>query len=277
MKEEIRRKRHQKVLEIIVRNYTIETEPVSSGLIARHLGLSSATVRHIMMELEELGLIRQPHISAGRVPTNKGYRTYVDSLLELEGFMEFSRGGIDEDLPYLRSGSIEDVISKGLQLCSRLTSQACVALFPTLKIKQHIIEKLEEKARDSLALLYDFTDRLYLDGTHYLVEQPEFKEAAKIGSVLKILEDKKELLQILEEDLKEGGLKIRIGSENSLSEFCECTIITANYNIDDDIPGTLGIIGPMRMEYERVIPTVGRIADSISRFFSETAHSQERT
>ena len=269
MREELKAERQKKVLEIIVRFYTTTAEPVGSNMVSKEIGLSSATIRHIMFELEEMGLIWQPHISAGRIPTDKGYRTYVDSLMELGEFLESGREDIDYAISSLRSNSIEDVILKGLQLCSKITSQACVALFPTLKIKERLIETLKKEARDILTSLYDFEDRIYLDGTHFLAEQPEFKDAEKISSVLKILEDKRWLLDILEEDLKESGIKVHIGGENKVSEFDNCTLITVSYDVEDNIRGSLGIIGPMRMQYVKIIPIVNRVAESITKQFNQ--------
>lgn len=266
MREEFKKDRQRKVLEMIIRYHITTAEPIGSYLISKEIGLSSATIRNIMFELEELGLIWQPHTSAGRMPTDKGYRAYVDSLMELKEFLEFGKGYPEDAISYLRSSSIEDVILKGLQFCSRVTSQTCIA---TLKIEKHLIERFEDKIKDILTSLYDFEGRLYLDGTHYLVEQPEFKDIEKISSVLKILEDKKGLLEILEEDVKNKGIKVHIGSENKALGFDQCTLITANYDLEDDISGSLGIIGPMRMEYQKVIPTVGRVAELISELFSE--------
>ncbi len=269
MREEAKRARQKRVLRVVVRFYTNTAEPVSSSLISKELELSSATVRNIMFELEKLGLLWQPHISAGRIPTDRGYRIYVDSLMEEGGILESNKGYMDDTILCLRSNSIEDVILKASQLCSRITAQTGLALFPTLKIREYLIERLEDKIKDILTHLYDFEDKLHLDGTHYLIEQPEFKDAQKISSVLRILEDKRGLLEILGEDLKDEGVKVHIGSENSALGFDECTLITANYAIDENITGTLGVIGPMRMDYRNVIPTVSRIAESISRIFEE--------
>lgn len=261
--------RQKRVLELIVRYHIDTAEPIGSQVIARDMELSSATIRNIMYELEEHGLIWQPHASAGRIPTDRGYRVYVDSLMETKDLLNSVRGDLCETVDRLKADSLEDVLLKGLHLCSESTSQACMAFFPTLKIKARLVEKLEERLRTILTSLYDFEDRLYLDGTHYLIEQPEFKDIEKVKSVLKVLEDKKGLLEILEENVTSGGIKVYIGSENRSLEFDQCTIITANYSLEGGITGTLGVIGPMRMEYESIIPKISGIAYSISRLFGE--------
>lgn len=269
IKDDARTDRQKKVLDIVIRHYTSTAEPVGSHLVSEQIGLSSATIRHIMFELEEQGLLSQPHISAGRVPTGKGYRVYVDSLMSAEEFLNYANYNADSLKDYLKSTSIEDVVSRGLQLCSRLTSHTCMVLFLNLKLRNYLIDMLEEKIRSILEYLYDFEDRVYLDGTHHLFEYPEFKDFEKISSVLKILEDKKSLMEILEDDLKNDGIKVHIGSENRVSEFCECTLITSNYSLEGKIVGALGIFGPMRMKYEEVIPTVNSITESMSRLLSE--------
>ncbi|NQT06453.1 MAG: hypothetical protein HQ575_02830 [Candidatus Omnitrophica bacterium] len=250
MRFEAKKDRQKRVLDMIVRYHTSTTEPVGSGMISKEMGLSSATIRNIMSELEELDLIRQPHTSAGRIPTDKGYRFFVNSLMETSDFSERLNYDTDEQISLLRSSSLEDVISKALHLCSMLTAQAGVAFFPSIEIN-------EERSR------------FYFDGAHYLAEHPEFRDISKICSVLRILEERDNLLEILMEDVKDSGIKLHIGSENKITDFKECTIITANYSIDEDVAGTLGVIGPMRMEYEKVIPTLSSITDSISRLLEE--------
>jgi transcriptional regulator of heat shock response len=268
IRENDKTQRQRDVLRLIVKHHIATAEPIGSSSIARDMGLSSATIRNIMFELEETGLIFQPHASAGRLPTDMGFRSYVNGLIESD-LLETPKDPADETLYYLRSNSIEDVLLRGLELCSRMTSQTCVAVLPTLRIKERLVEKLEERLKDALASLYDFDDRLYMDGAHYLAEQPEFRDIDKISAVLKMLGDKKRLMEVLEKNAKEGSITIHIGSENGSPSMGQCTLITANYGVEDDITGTLGIIGPTRMEYRRVIPAVRSIATSISRLFEE--------
>ena len=261
--------RQKNVLDMVIKYHIGTAEPVGSHSISDCMGLSSATIRNIMYDLEEMGLIRQPHTSAGRVPTSKGYRQYVDSLLEEKAFLESGPETLDEAISLSGSRSIEDIIVKCLQLCSKATSQTCIALFPTLKLREYLREGIAGDTRSTLSSLYDFEDRLYFDGAHYLATYPEFRDAETICNVLKALEDRRALLDILEEDSKDIGVKVHIGNENKVSGFNRCTLITANYSLDDNINGSLGIIGPMRMEYEKVIPVVNSIAETISEFLDE--------
>ncbi len=262
-------RRQRDVLHLIVSYHIATAEPVGSSVIAKDIGISSATVRNIMFQLEEAALIYQPHASAGRLPTDRGFRLYVDNLLEESQLLKAPGHPAGETVCYLKSDSIEDVLLKGLELCSRITSQACMAVLPALSIKERLLERAEQRLRDVLISLYDFDDRLYFDGAHYLAEQPEFRDAGKIGAVLKILEDRKHLIKVLADSAREGGITVHIGSENDAPYMEWCTLITATYGVEDDITGALGIIGPTRMEYRRIIPAVSTIAASISRLFEE--------
>ena len=261
--------RQKRVLELIVRHHVDTAEPVGSIVIAKEMGLSSATIRNIMFELEEAGLIRQPHTSAGRVPTEKGYRAYVDLLLE-SGPVPGARDHMGGDLfGEERPESIEDAVLRAVEHCSRQTSQTCIGFIPIMKIRERFMENAEERMRGMLASLYDLGDRLYLDGAHHLVEKPEFSDKGKIVAVMRILENRQGLLDILEENVKVRGITIYIGSENRGLGFQECSLVTANYFLEDGIAGTLGILGPMRMEYHSVIATVSEIAGSVSRLLRE--------
>ncbi len=242
MRKEQKSDRQKRVLEMVVRHYAATAEPVGSMLVSKDMGLSSATIRNIMYELEEMGFITHPHTSAGRIPTDKGYRLYVDSLLEADEFPTLEEAYMEETLSRIMSSSIEDVILNGLQLCSQTTSQTCLALFP-----------------------HELDQRLYYYGAYLLVEQPEFQNVQKISCVLKALEEKKGLLELMGQDLRSNGVKVHIGNENNALGLGECTLITANYGADDKTTGSLGIIGPMRMEYDKVIPAVNSIAVSMTR------------
>jgi len=144
--------RRKKILQSVVEMYVETAAPVSSQAVTERLRsrLSAATVRNLMHELDELGLIWQPHTSAGRIPSAKGYRLYVDSLL---GSGEFPIEDIDAGvLTYQKSDSIEDVILRGMHLCSEATSQASLAFFPSLKIGERLVERLEERLTGMFAL-----------------------------------------------------------------------------------------------------------------------------
>ena len=231
-------KRQEAVLELIVSHYVETAEPVGSRFVARKLGLSSATIRNVMADLEDLGLITQPHTSAGRTPTDKGYRFFIDSLMHIKNINErMARSVKDEYNQVMRS--LEDVLERTSHLMSSLTNYVGVTLFN----QYH---------------------KLYLDGTSHIIEQPEFKDFKKLYIILKSLEEKRDILDLLNGDSADDSLKIHIGSENQFNYLSECSVVTRGYKVRGKPSGRLGVIGPKRMVYEKVIPAVEFLADTVS-------------
>lgn len=233
------KKRHEDVLAIIVRRYVETAEPVGSRFVSRKLGLSSATIRNVMADLEDMGLITQPHTSAGRAPTDRGYRYYIDSLMRIKSINDQTRHTIQEE--YDRTlRSIEDVMERTSHLVSHLTNYVGITML-------------------------DQYDKLYLDGASHIIEQPEFnKDLRKLHSIIKFLEEKRELLALLRNDFAEEHLVIHIGKETGFSYLHECSIVTRGYKVKGKVSGKVGVIGPKRMVYEKVIPTVEILADTVT-------------
>ncbi|NQU94957.1 MAG: hypothetical protein HQ549_01825 [Candidatus Omnitrophica bacterium] len=234
--------RQNRVLEAIVRTHIASAMPVGSKHISKILGLSSATIRNVMFELEKDGYIRQPYTSAGRIPTDLGYRRYVDSLMEItllpqdDIFSEMRRYVNEKRL-------LEDVIEAASHVVSKITNYTGIALSPN--------------------------NRVYFEGTYHMLEQPEFKASSMVLDFLKIVEEKNELAQIMNQDLGEEGTVIHIGRENMFNGLRECTIITATYKFKNHVSGNVGIIGPMRMRYEEIVPVVGELARMTTEVLEE--------
>jgi len=226
--------RKNRVLESIIRTHTGSALPVGSKYIARKLGLSSATIRNVMFELEREGYIKQPHTSAGRVPTDLGYRKYVDNMASSkksrpQGFFAQLKRRIIGKKFY------EEIIEELSSTISRVTRYTGIALSPGHK--------------------------LYFDGTYHMLEHPEFAHTALARDFLRILEEKDGFLRVLTEDLDGAGTKIRIGRENTFEELKECSMVTSTYTFRRRISGNIGIIGPMRMKYDEIVPVVEELAD----------------
>ena len=237
------KKRQEEVLSLIVKRYVETAEPVGSRFIAKQLGFSSATIRNVMSDLEELGYITHPHTSAGRIPTDKGYRYYIESLMHLKavnGAMALSIK--DEYAPAMRS--LEEVLQRTSHLISNLTNYVGLTLFS----EYH---------------------KLYLDGASHIVEQPEFKDFKKLYYILKCLEEKRDIVDLLTNDFDTDKLTIHIGKENRNSPLSECSIVTRGYKVKGKVSGRLGVIGPKRMLYEKVIPTVEYLADAVTELLEE--------
>lgn len=234
--------RQNRVLEAIVKTHIETALPVGSKYIARVLGLSSATIRNAMSRLEKEGFVRQPYTSAGRIPTDLGYRKYVDNMQRLS---ELPETDIFSHVRQLISEKrfFEEVIEATSQAISEITNYTGIALSPN--------------------------NRLYFDGTYHMLEQPEFMELGMARNFLKILEEKDELMQIMNRDLEAKGTIIHIGRENRFEELQKCTIITATYKFRDHVSGNIGVIGPMRMKYEEVVPIVESLAEMTTEALEE--------
>lgn len=235
--------RQEEVLSLIVKRYVETAEPVGSRYVSKQLGLSSATIRNVMADLEESGYITHPHTSAGRTPTDKGYRYYIESIMRVKSVNDTTARSIKGEYDHTMI-SLEDVLQRTSHLISNLTNHVGLALFS----EYH---------------------KLYLDGTSHIVEQPEFRDLKKLHHMLKCLEEKQMILDLLSEDFDDDRLTIHIGRENRSGSFSECSIVTRGYKVKGKVSGRLGVIGPKRMVYEKVIPTVEYLADSVSEMLEE--------
>lgn len=237
-----RETRRNNVLEAIINIHIMTAIPVGSKYISQLLGLSSATIRHVMFELEEQGYVRQPYTSAGRVPTDLGYRKYVDNIMSIKR-LEENDTLLEIGQHITKKRFFEEVIEAVSSAISRITNYTGIALSPN--------------------------NRLYLDGTYHMLEYPEFSKLDLARDFLKIMEEKNELLRIMSQDLGANGTTIHIGRENIFDELRECTIVTSAYRIKNCISGNIGVIGPMRMRYEEIVPLVERLAEITTKTLEE--------
>ncbi len=237
-----REKRKNKVLEAIIKAHVESALPVGSKYIARILDLSSATIRNVMIELEKGGYITHPYTSAGRIPTDLGYRRYVDSMMPVRGIMH--KKILSRLREYVnRKKFFEEIIEEASYAISRITKYTGIALSPN--------------------------NRLYFDGTYHMLEQPEFRELDTARDFLRVIEEKRELARIMNRDMASNGIVIRIGRENVYEELRGCAIITATYKFRERASGSVGIIGPMRMRYEEVVPVVEHLAEMTTEALEE--------
>lgn len=235
--------RNGEVLSLIVKRYVETAEPVGSRFVAKQLGLSSATIRNVMSDLEELGYITHPHTSAGRTPTDKGYRYYIDSLMHLKTVNDTTALSVKNEYTHTMR-SLEEVLERTSHLISNLTNYVGITLFSEYQ-------------------------KLYLDGTSHIVEQPEFRDFKKLYHILRHLEERRDLLDLLAGDFGTDTITIHIGKENRFNYLSDCSIVTRGYKVKGKPSGRLGVIGPKRMVYEKVIPTVEYLADAVSELLEE--------
>ena len=335
--------RREKILRIVINNYITSGSPVSSRTICTKykLGLCPASIRNIMADLEERGFITHLHTSAGRIPTDKGYRFYVDKLLETAGLTSQEQSNINRE--YLAKQLVlEEVMQKTSRLLSNFTHYAgivsqpeikktcfkriqftllnqkkvCVTLITNtgitktsvvnfdFKIDQEEIRKIQNfmnaHLEDTLLInvktklrkmmiqernsffnilkqsmelidsssIIDEKMRFYLEGLSNFLNFPEFNNSDMIHSLIKLLDEKATLTSLVREVMRadDGNRKIRvfIGKENPDNFMNNCAIVLGTYEIDNQIIGGLGIIGPKRMDYGKAIATVEYVSNMLS-------------
>ena len=330
------------ILKAIIKNYMETGEPVGSRTISKlpELNLSSATIRNEMSDLEEMGYILQPHTSAGRIPSDKGYRFYVDEILrekeiETEEF---------KDLMFKKVDRLETLLKQLAKIIARDTNYAAMISGPSIhsnkvkflqlskmdrfklllvtvaegniinnkiididseisdseilnlnllintslngltieEINLGIMNKLRADAgvygdivdkvlREVAAVFESATDNLeiYTSGTTNIFKYPEISDREKASRLVNAFEEKDKLKEILS-DVNEGcenGVKVYIGNEVPVSDMKDLSVVTANYEIGEGLRGTIGIVGPKRMDYEKVLKTIRTVMASLDERF----------
>lgn len=340
------RKMH--ILQAITDDYIATAEPVGSRTIARRyrLGVSPATIRNEMSDLEELGYLEQPHTSAGRIPSDKGYRFYVDVLMDRAEVPREERDRMRQEV-LARQRAMEEMIHRAARILSLLTQYTAVVLAPRISrtairrfhlssiderhvlvvvvtdpgfVQHHIVEmphsisdeelaRLSQKINDRVvgkswreitrSLLSDLREELeparlyeevvdqvmrsldtqggekvYLDGTLHLFEQPEFHDVERAKALLSFLEQEEAVAAILSEVARHSGTSVIIGKEHRRVEMQGCSMVAANYRIREQVIGTVGVVGPTRMDYSRVVAIVNVLADSLSDILTALSHRE---
>ena len=331
--------RGKRILEAVIEDYIATAEPVGSRTITRShaLALSPATVRNVMSELEERGLLISPHTSSGRIPTDKAYRLYVNSILEVKHIARDNREEIQRRCR-LAGKDLGQVLQETSRLLSSTSSYMGVVMAPRLaanvfhqmefvklasrrilaimvsqngsvqnrliqteeeilpedlvrmanylnellqgltiaQVRERLVQEMQsEKVRydDMMAKALSLSEQtistdgpeLFLEGQANILEQPEFADAGKMREIFRAFEKKSLLLDLLDRSMLADGVQIFIGSESHLLKMEGMSLITSTYMTGKDTVGVLGVIGPTRMGYGRVIPIVDYTAKLISR------------
>lgn len=252
--------RKSKILEAVIDLYIRSAEPVGSKAVADtcSLGVSSATIRSEMAILEEMGLLVQPHTSAGRVPTDQGYRYYVDGLRERLSLAEGEAMRLQTMLSELRRLENEDMMR---QVSSMLSNRTCAI---------------------SLVMSPGDSRRIYFWGISQLLHQPEFGDVRRVEILVDLLEGDFRLADILSEEIETVAVPasfddpvgrrvhVRIGSENRYAELAGMSLVAAEYSRHGEPGGIVGLIGPTRMDYGTAIPMVDFTARSLSRLLGDS-------
>lgn len=339
------------ILQAIINNYIETAEPVGSRTIAKkyNLGISSATIRNEMSDLEEMGFILQPHASSGRIPSDMGYRLYVDHLMQKKELGE-------EEQRYLQSlisrdiSQIDYLMEESAKALSMLTNYTTIISEPKGQrarikqirllpldsvsillviategnfIKNHVIKMGEVPSEEKIfeigiclnrllqgcALreidaplvarlqesLWEYREllppilkaieatmrsadkvQLHMSGTKNILAFPEFADIQKAKSLFQALEEKDVLVTLLEES-KNNDLQVLIGSENTVQSMQDCSVITATYKMGDSTRGTIGIVGPTRMDYSQVISVLNGMVQNIEKVLKNLSDGDKNT
>ncbi len=336
--------RKVKILQAIIRNYLETGEPVGSRTISKYtdLNLSSATIRNEMSDLEEMGYILQPHTSAGRIPSDKGYRLYVDTMMEQKDRK------IEEmkEVMVQKEDKMDQLLKQVAKLLAVNTNYASMITTPTIHtnklkfiqlsrvdvnqllavvvvegnvIKNNIIHTAEELDDETLLklnillnthlnglaleeinlgmisslkqqagihseIVADVIDAIaesihaeedlevYTSGANNIFKYPELADQQKASSIINTFEEKQLLTELVQENLSDDnntGIQVYIGEETPIQSMKDCSVVTATYELGEGMRGTIGIIGPKRMDYDKVIGTLKTITHQLDDLYKK--------
>lgn len=335
--------RKQKILQAIIRNYMETGEPVGSRTISKYsdLNLSSATIRNEMSDLEEMGYIVQPHTSAGRIPSDKGYRLYVDRILEEKNHEVQEL----KDLMIERTDKMEQVLKQVVKVLAANTNYATMVSAPTYhrnklkfiqlskvnatqiltvimiegnivrnkvidvtkeldqetvlklnillnsvlnglsieEINLAMIQNLKEQAGihselvgsviDAVAEVIHSEDEveIYTSGATNIFRYPELSDNGKASELISTFEEKQQLSDLVNQTLENSdskGIQVYIGQETPIQSMKDCSVVTATYELGEGLQGTIGIIGPKRMDYENVLKTLKTLTEQLDEIYN---------
>ncbi len=335
--------RDREILKDVILTHILSAEPVSSRSVAKHgkLGLSAASIRNVMADLEEWGYLMQPHTSAGRVPTSAAYHLFIGSMMEARAVPARERRYIQESL---KADGADELMGNASHLLSELSSQVgivvtpamgetvlravdfipvsgrkvlCVVVSSTGFIDNKVIEIEEELSREELVRISNYLtgsfgghtlreirerllrmmveeraqmDRVLartielaraglavggvpgvvVDGTSTLLSKPELYDVQRVRRTFEAFADKARLVKILNQCLQGGGVRVLIGEDSDLTSELDFSVVGTAYSVGDRPLGTLGIVGPSRMDYETIIPLVTFLGETLSQALAET-------
>ena len=335
-------RRKLQILQAVIQDYISSGEPVGSRTIAKKygMGISPATIRNEMSDLEEMGYLQQPHTSAGRIPSDKAYRLYVDKLMETRNLTPDEAQRIRE-ICNQKTTEIEEIIEQVANILSDINNYTSVVLGP--RLNKVLIRRIELIAidrqyalllvvtsagiiKDTLIRIPDNIDAgylerisnmltkyyrdktfadvnikhatdlqkelmrqkefirnildaltnsiankrqsdIYLGGTANIFNFPEYQDIIKARDFLNLMENK-DILYNLFSQYEEDDVVIVIGTENEYNEMQDCSVVMGTYSIGDKVLGSMGLIGPTRMEYSKVVSIMRHVGESVSNYLT---------
>ena len=334
--------RKLKILQAVIRNYLETGEPVGSRTISKYtdLNLSSATIRNEMADLEELGYILQPHTSAGRIPSDKGYRLYVDHMmLEKEKEVEEMKSMLLE-----KEVKMEHLLKQAARVLANNTNYATLISAPTVHhnkvkfiqlsrvdarqllavivvegnvIRNNILETEEALDDETIlklnmllntnlnglsideinlgmitamkqtagihseivndvidavaeAIRADEDLQIYTSGANNIFRYPELSDGQRASEIISTFEEKKQLTELVQgtlADERNTGIQVYIGEEMPMANMKDCSVVTATYELGSGMKGTIGVIGPKRMDYEKVVDALKTMKKQMDQLY----------
>lgn len=336
--------RKKRILQAIIRNYLETGEPVGSRTISKYtdLNLSSATIRNEMADLEEMGYILQPHTSAGRIPSDKGYRLYVDAMMEekekeleeLKEMMIEKEDKMDHLLKQVakllavntnyatmisapavhknklkfiqlsrvdRNQLLAVIVMEGnviknniLHVTEELNDETLLKLNILLntnlngmaleEINLGIISLMKQQAGPHSEIVAEVIDaiaegikaeedlQIYTSGANNIFKYPELADNQKASEIINTFEEKQMLTELVQErlaDEENTGIQVYIGDETPIQTMKDCSVVTATYELGEGMRGTIGIIGPKRMDYDKVVSTLKTITHQLDDLYKD--------
>ncbi|MFQ5867721.1 MAG: heat-inducible transcriptional repressor HrcA [bacterium] len=336
--------RKKKILQVVIRHYVRTARPVASRMIVKDYDfpLSSATVRNVLAELEEEGYLTHPYTSAGRIPTDKGYRFYVDRLMEVQELTHKEERRIEREYPGKRKG-LEEIMRRTSKMLSLISHHAGFILGPTLDrsflkhielvplgekrilavlvtrvglirhktiqlnydLKRNRLYKISKLLNDKLSGLSLFQmkeemnriieqesdeylnllkitkgligqafaseeSEIYLEGSANILAsvKEDLYDYAGVRSIFRAIEEKRIILDIVRRLVRRGGVRVLIGRENLYPEMEDFSVVSSTYKSGNSVMGTLGIIGPKRMEYPKMVALVDFVAKVVNNILN---------
>jgi len=334
--------RKLKILQAIIKNYLETGEPVGSRTISKFtdLNLSSATIRNEMADLEEMGYILQPHTSAGRIPSDKGYRLYVDTM------METKEQEVEEMRAFLidKADRMETLLEQVTKMLAANTNYAAMVTTPMYRsrkvkflqltevddsqilaiiviegnivknkmitttnpvekemilklnillntylqgldlseINLDVISQIKQQSEGLGSIVSDILDaiaqaiseedkvKVYTSGTTNMLKYPELGDHNNVSQLLYALEEKKEITELMRKESEDGNeIQVYIGNETTVESMKDCSVVTATYELTDGVYGKIGIVGPKRMDYEKVVATLKTIRTQLDEIYKK--------
>ncbi len=343
--------RKRRLLQAVIFHFMKTGKPVGSQVIVDkyNFGMSSATIRNMLLELDKEGFLVQPHTSAGRIPSDKGYRLYVDSLMEVQSLAVAEEERIRRDYA-ARTKELQEVLISTSRMLSSLSSYTGMVLSPRLDksllrrlqlifiapnqtlvviISQaglirhkvltlkssitperlnvisemlndrlagiplsevrtqilHHIEAIQQEQADAFMLATDLAREafdlntvegdVYVEGREKIFSFGDMGDFSELSGILKVIEQKNLLSTVLEKTMKKGGgLSVNIGAENTRPELRHVSLVSHTYKLNDQTVGVLGIMGPRRMEYGRMIALVEGVTKIVNQMLERTVPNE---